>query len=130
MQHTSKKMLIAILCSVGFTTGCIGSTPVPTPLPTPQVPKHLSNLPKAGRIRCDEFPGTYALWELPGSGGVDDDSGRNQVNEGKRVGTAKSCENASLEKVAWSAQAQRFYVYVKTAQSEGWIWGTIVEADK
>lgn len=95
----------------------------PTPLP------ELSNLPREAGMECSNNPelrGAINIWELPGIP-LDyyDDSETYEGDRGQKLGTIKDCAQVIVIDYTWSKIDQEFYVYIKSDNSEDWLFTKI-----
>ncbi|MEM7345827.1 MAG: hypothetical protein AAF485_16415, partial [Chloroflexota bacterium] len=97
-------------------------------VPTPTPSSELLDLPKAGVIQCYNDQnldrGAIVVWELPGLPPVDDSEIEGYT--GRALGGIKPCSVITVTNYSWSQTDQKFYIYVKSNNSEDWAYPRIV----
>lgn len=99
-----------------------------TPMIAPPVPAELVNLPKDGRIICNDG-GDVTLWGLPGEEPGDKNSA-SYSDRGNIIGYAKSCERVVMVETAWSSWDRVYYVLVEVRGERGWVDETLLELSR
>jgi hypothetical protein len=112
-----------LLSAIVFLSVC--ATFQSPPAPTPNPPSGLLNLPADGPVRCYNDPnldkGGITVWEKPGLPSPDPDSNISGY-KGLDLGAMRHCSIVRVADYAWSETDQKFYVYIKSDNSEDWVY--------